>query len=308
MDRHPPSIQWLALTILVAGIVCLPGCSPQAAEAPTQSQADTLPSPTPGLPAETATPTFSPLTAATPPIILEPAIAEPTITPTPPQVGLPLEAVAILEPGPGSQVTSPLWVEGFGGPSFGQRVHFRLFGEDGRTLSQATTYLFSYPGNPGRFVASLPFSLDLVAEEGRVEVSVDSLRDGQRSHLSTVSLILLSEGSPRVHPALHGPEKLTILSPRPNRQISGGMVTIEGAGWTESDLPLGAEVLDQQGNSVGQAEFRLTSDEPGELGTFRVDVPFEVDHTQQGRVVVYEMGKVVPGMIHLSSVDLVLAP
>jgi hypothetical protein len=216
--------------------------------------------------------------------------------------------VAILEPGPGSEVTSPLHVRGFGGPSYNQRVHFRLLGEDGRLLSQATTYLFSFPGNSGRLIASLPFTIDWVAETGRLEVSIDSLRDGQRSHLSSVAVVLLSAGSEHVFPAPHGAEKLTVFTPRPNQLISGGKVTIEGAGWAESDLPLVAEVLDQQGISLGRSEFLLTSDEPGELGTFRVEVAYQVDSYQQGKLVVSELGKGIPGLVHLNAVDVMLEP
>lgn len=294
----------LTLVLALAGLAaCLPASAdPTPDELPPAAQD----SPTPQ--AEVTTPPYAPLTAATPPIVLEPPVALPTITPTPPQVGLPLESLAILAPGPGSQVTSPLYVRGFGGPSFNQRVHFRLLGEDGRLLSQATTYLFSFPGNQGRFIASLPFHIDRVAEDGRLEVSIDSLRDGQRSHLSSVALVLLSAGTDHVFPALHGAEQLTVFSPRPEQHLTGSRLTIDGAGWAESDLPLVAEVLDRQGASLGRSEFRLTSDEPGELGTFRVEVDYQVDRYQPGKVVVYELGKAIPGLVHLAAVDVTLAP
>jgi len=293
-------------TLLLAA-VSLAGCVPSSV-APTPGELAPASQPLPLPLPETETPQFSPLTAATQPIVLELPIALPTITPTPPQFGLPLESVAILEPGPGSEVTSPLHVRGFGGPSYNQRVHFRLLGEDGRLLSQATTYLFSFPGNSGRLIASLPFTIDWVAETGRLEVSIDSLRDGQRSHLSSVAVVLLSAGSEHVFPAPHGAEKLTVFTPRPNQLISGGKVTIEGAGWAESDLPLVAEVLDQQGISLGRSEFLLTSDEPGELGTFRVEVAYQVDSYQQGKLVVSELGKGIPGLVHLNAVDVMLEP
>jgi len=290
------------VVVVVAGLAA---CRPTpVGPTPAGPPAALAPSPPPA----TSTPQYTALTAATPPIVLEPPNALPTITPTPPQVGLPPETLAILSPGPGSEVTSPLHVSGFGGPSFNQRVHFRLLGEDGRLVSQATTYLFSYPGNQGRFIATLPFRIDPVAEAARLEVSIDSLRDGQTSHVSTVSLVLLSAGSGHVFPALHGAEKLTVFTPRPNQLISGGKVTIEGAGWAESDLPLVAEVLDRQGVSLGRSEFQLTSDEPGELGTFRIDVAFPVDRYQPGKVVVSELGAGIPGLAHLTAVDVMLEP
>lgn len=99
-----------------------------------------------------------------------------------------------------------------------------------------------------------------------------------------------------------------MFSPRPDQSIVGASVTVEGAGWAESDLPLVAEVLDRQGASLGRSEFRLTTDKPGELGTFRVEVAYQVDSYQQGKVVVYELGKAIPGLVHLTAVDVTLAP
>jgi hypothetical protein len=293
----------LTVVLVVAGLAA---CRPaQAGPTPAGPQATIELALSP--PPATSTPQSAALTAATPPIVLEPPNAPPTITPTPPQVGLPPETLAILSPGPGSQVTSPLHVRGFGGPSFNQRVHFRLLGQDGRLVSQATTYLFSYPGNQGRFNATLPFRIDAVAEAARLEVSIDSLRDGRTSHVSSVSLVLLSAGSSHVFPALHGAEKLTIFSPRPNQYFTGGKLTIDGAGWIESDVPLVAEVLDRQGASIGRSEFHLTTSEPGVLGTFRVEVTYQTDHYQPARVVVYEPGESIPGIVHLNSVDITLA-
>jgi hypothetical protein len=304
-NLRSPLLIWLPMAVLALGLAaCSPAATPSAvllSDAPASA-------PSAGPASETPIPTLSPLTNATPPIIIEPAQPEPTFTPTPPQVGLPLEAVAIFNPGPGSQVVSPLSVRGFGGPSYNQRLHFRLFGEDGRLLSQARTYLYSYPGNPGRFVAELPFNIQNVAEEGRLEVSVDSVRDGRRWHVASVSLILLSEGTPRIHRAMHGAEKLNLFLPRPNQYLSNGNVRLSGAGWTESDLPLVAEVLDRDGSSIGRVEFVLTSDEPGELGIFDLELAYQVDRTQPGQVIVYENSKSIPGIIHLTAVDVFLSP
>jgi hypothetical protein len=118
-------------------------------------------------------------------------------------------------------------------------------------------------------------------------------------------LVLLSAGTEHVFPALHGAEKLTVFFPRPNQLLSDS-VTIDGAGWTESDLPLVAEVLDRQGISLGRSEFRMTSEQPGELGTFRVEVAFQADRYQPGKVVIYELGEKIPGLVHLTAIDVML--
>ncbi len=276
-----------------------PKPSPVLTQIPTQAQSS-------GPPDSIETP--APLTEDTPAIVLEPPVPLATPTYSPPPVKLPLERLSILQPGPGSQVTSPFQVIGRGGPSFNERVELRLLGEDGRSLASSTTYLFAFPGNAGRFAAELSFDISLVAEVVRLEVRTFDRRFGRLDQITSVDLIALSSGRPRIYPALQGPEKLAILSPQEGRVVTGGNLIVEGAGWMDSDVPLTLEVLDSQGQRVGFAQVRIDAPAIGQLGTFRAELAYQVSSRQFGRIAVSEASSSIPGLVHYSSIEVILEP
>ncbi len=249
-----------------------------------------------------------PLTEATPAIVIESYNPEPTPTPPAPAVGVPDAAISIYQPGPGSQVTSPFQVAGFGGPAYKDRVHLRLIGEGGKVLSEGVGYLLVLPGNAGRFYSKVPFIIDHVAETARLEVSTYGARDHQLSQLATVNLVLISNGSSLVYPAFLGPEKLNIYYPQEEAEVSGGRVLVRGAGWVDADVPLTVRVVDWHGDEVGTAQVRLDAPGIGQLGTFDVEVPYEISVPQWGRIAVSEPGTDIPGLIHYSSVQVWLEP
>jgi len=186
----------------------------------------------------------------------------------------------------------------------------RLLGEDGRVLAEGTTWLHVLEGgaHAGRFYGEVPFEIHGVAEAGRLEISMYSYRDGQLSHLSTVDLTLLSVGNPQVHYAMDGPEKLTIFSLREESIVEGGRVNVQGAGWVNSDLPLTVEVSNRDGEILGSAQVHLEAPAIGQLGTFQVEVLYETTDSQWARIVVSEHSADIPGLIHLTSVEVWLKP
>jgi len=295
--------------VLLLLVALLAGCA--APPPPATPAVSPLPGPTvtadrSPMPPVSATP--APFTIATPAIILEPPETTPNPSPTQPKVGLPPEHLAILEPGPGSQVSSPIHVVGWGGPSWQQQVHIRLLGEDGKVVAQRITYLQAIPEVPGRFVADLGFDIPLVAEAARLEVSTYDLLDNRLDHLTTVNLVLLSAGAPLIYPALQGAEELAIFVPRENGVLQGGVGVVRGAGWLASGGPLTIEVLNRQGSVVGSATATLSTEAIGKLGTFEAQVPYKIELQQYGRVVVYETDSAIPGMVHYSSVRVFLKP
>ncbi len=256
------------------------------------------------LPDSNATPTPPPLNLATPAIVIEqPTIESHSPTAIPPSAVLPSASISIYRPGPGSHVTSPFQVYGRGGPSFNERVSIRLLGEDGRVITERMTTLMVYPGQAGNFVAQIEFSTPYVAEAARLEVSTQDPRYGRMDHLATVELVLLSAGSPLLHPQLQGPEKLAILEPRDGALVENDILYVRGAGWVDSDAPITVELLDRSGNALVSRQVELDAPEIGKLGSFEVELPFQIPYSQYGRVAVYETGSDPPGMIFYSSVE-----
>ena len=249
-----------------------------------------------------------PLTEATPAIIIEPSFPAPTPTSIPPSVGVPLEELSILLPGPGSMVNSPIQVKGFGGPSLNNRVQVRLIAEDGRILSEGYSFLYSFPGRPGLFYIQMPFESQLVAERAWLEVRSFDDFFGMLRHLMTVEVTILSTGSDRIYPAIHGAEKLTIFRPREENVIAGGSVLIQGAGWVDQDVPLRIEIVNQAGDVLGSGQVELDAPAVGQLGTFSVEIAYQTSQQQWARIGVYEHHDGVPGLVHYTSVGVWLGP
>jgi len=249
-----------------------------------------------------------PLTEATPAIIIEPSFSAPTATSIPPSVGVPLEELSILSPGPGSMVNSPIQVKGYGGPSLNNRVQVRLIVEDGRLLSEGYSFLYSFPGRPGLFYIKMPFESQLVAERAWLEVRSFEDYFGMLRHLMTVEVTILSTGNGRIYPAIHGAEKLTIFQPREENVIAGGSVLIQGAGWVDQDVPLRIEIINRAGDVLGSGQVELDAPAVGQLGTFSVEITYQTSQQQWARIGVYELHDEVPGLVHYTSVGVWLGP
>ena len=257
-------------------------------------------------PVSTASP--PPFNLATPAIVIESGAPGDTPIPASGGVLLPPAQLTIFRPGPNSQVTSPFQVFGRGGPSFNERVSIRLYGEDGRLISERVTYLLVYPGRAGNFVAELEFDTPFVAEAARLEVSTQDLRYGRPAQLASVELVLLATGYPRIHPQLEGPEKLAILSPKDGTPIQGGVVQVRGAGWAASDLPLTVELLDRNGSLLASQQVWLDAPVIGQVGAFAVDLSYQIPFSQFARVAISEQSASIPGTLHYSSVEVWLQP
>jgi hypothetical protein len=256
----------------------------------------------------TPTGTPPPLTLLTPAVVVDDPSATPQIEPTPFSLSLPLESLYFELPGQSSHVSGSIRIVGWGGPSENERVLLRLLGSDGRVMVSYSTYLSVYPGNSGRFFATLSYSIPTLAEDARLEVRIYSPLDGQVAHIATVDLVLLSLGSERIQRGFQGAERITIFSPRQGESLRGGIVRVQGAAWLSADVPLTVQVTDSWGNLVGSLEFALDVPEPGVIGQFDVQVPYDISYTQGGRVAVYEPGEKIPGIVHYNSVYVTLHP
>jgi hypothetical protein len=166
----------------------------------------------------------------------------------------------------------------------------------------------AYPGTSGRFSIELSFQTDLVAEAARLEISTQGIRYPQMEQLASIDLVLLSTGNPKIHPAIQGAEQLTIFSPRDNQIIEGGSLLLSGAGWTNTGKPLQVELIDRAGNLLSAAEVELSSSSIGELGTFEVELSYDVAYSQYARVGIFELSEGIPGITHYSSVEIWLVP
>jgi hypothetical protein len=290
---------------LILFVFVIAACT-EATVLPTATLTPTLP--TPSLTPTSQTRTPQPFTTTTPVIVIENPNLNYTPTPEPLPISLPKEKIAILRPAAGSNVTSPMRVNGYAGPSWNNRVELRLIGEDGQLITRTIAYLLALPGNAGPFTVEMNFETTMLAEKARLEASTFSKDDTKLEHMASVDLILLSIGAPLVHWTIHGPEQLTIISPQEYQIISGGTVSVNGVGWVSKEGPLYVDVLDRDGNVVGGTQVEIDSNGPGMAGPFEVEIEYQIAEAQRGRIAIYEESQSIPGIIHYASIIVNLRP
>jgi hypothetical protein len=288
MTRYPAIALFL---ILVA-------CSPSPTPAPTEIA--------PAAPTDTTSPVAT-------------EAAEPTAGTV--VTSLPLEAIWIALPGGGSQVTSPVTVQGQSRPTFEQALVVAVYGEDGSLLAMQPTTIASEAGSPGPYSATLNFSVDH-EQPGRVAVYETSAMDGGIVHLSSTEVTLLpAGGTANIVSAPASVENMEILFPAANGQLSGGQLDISGFSeyYFESQLGL---LLCGGGDGGGAADplcgdahnvlaftvAMINSAEMGQPGPFNGTLTWSVSEETPARIIVYGDSPRDGGLVHVTSIPVLLLP
>jgi hypothetical protein len=220
---------------------------------------------------------------------------------------VPEDAILILEPGPGSRLTSPVRVRGIADPAFEQSLGIRIVLADGTELTAQPAMIAADLGERGPFEVEIPFS---IAEEQNALIQVydQSARDGGIIHLASVGVMLVTEGPVDIRPADPHPEDVHIIQPAFGDTISGGMLHVEGFGLASFEGTLVVEVYDVAGTLVGSGPLIVNSSEMGVPGPFSADVPYVVGEVGPGRIVVVDPLPVFDGISHIASVEITLGP
>jgi len=270
---------------------------PPSTQLPATAPPPTVePSSTTGAPAATAT---QPVEATQPPQ------ASPTQEELPDPRGE--EAILILQPGPGSRVTSPIRISGMADSTFEQNLVIRLVLDDGTELAQAPTTIQSELGQRGPFELELPFE---VSEERQAFIQVfdSSARDGGLLHLASVGVLLTPGGPAEILTVEPHPERIEILQPLPGGTVNGGVVHVEGFALASFEQTLLIEILDVDGNVIGQQPVIVNAPDLGQPGPFSADIPYDTSISGPGRVLVRDLSPAFGGEAHAASVEIQLQP
>jgi hypothetical protein len=290
----------LILIVLLAQACNMP--APTTAP-PTEPAAATGTQP-PALPTEPPPPTVTTAPLPTAPPALP---TETSVPPAPtPSTGQP-EAILILEPGPGSRVTSPLRVSGVADPTFEQSLVVSILTADGAQLATTPAQIMADVGQRGPFSVDLPFSAGQ-EQQGFVQVYAISAKDGGVTHLASVGVTLLPGGTADIRPAPEHAEQIVLLQPGMGATVSGGVVHVEGFGLASFEQTLLVEVLDETGLVLASAPVTVAAPDLGQPGPFSVDLPYTVSAQNAGRVQVRDISPAHGGNTHLTSVEVRLEP
>jgi len=259
--------------------------------------------PSPGL--QSPTPTDSPTSLPPQASATIPLLTSSPTSPSEPTE--PEEAILILEPGPGSRLTSPVHVAGIADPTFEQTLIVRIVLDDGSELTILPLTIAADIGQRGPFAGDIHFSVD-GERHALIQVYDQSARDGGIVHLASVGVILLLEGPEEIVSVDPHPEAIVIDQPEFGATVSGGIAHVEGFGLASFEGTLIIEVHDAEGNIVGLQPIIVKAPDWGFPGPFSADVPYEVAAEGPGRIVVIDPLPVFDGLGHISSVEITLAP
>lgn len=186
-------------------------------------------------------------------------------------------------------------------------MRIELLGEDGRLLMREVRSYDPERQNNLVFGAEINFEISAVAEVGRLQVS---LLDEHNRYVavSSVELILLSIGEPLINPQGDTLEDIVIQSPQEDSLIQGGMLRVSGLARLRSRQPLLVELQSSDGRIVGSRQVAVEDIPGSSFASFLIDVPYTVSSTTRVRLVVWEPGDLIPGISHLSSVEVILSP
>jgi hypothetical protein len=250
------------------------------------------PSGTPGAPVR-------PATQASPTATAAPTVEIPAGAP---------EAIAILEPAPGSRLVSPLHLAGMADSTFEQVLTIRLVSFEGGLLAElAPVMIQSEMGQRGPFSADLAFSIDR-EQNALIQVLAHSPRDGGVTHLSSVGVTLLPGGAAQIRTREPYTEQISISQPQPGATVSGGLLHIEGVGIPTFEGTLVVQLYGEEGNLLASEPLIVNAPDMGLPGDFTLDLPYSAAAEGPGRVVVSDPSPAFDGLNHLASVEIRLQP
>ena len=290
----------IAMTVTAHGIVVRADDTGAAASATADKSS---PSPEPTL---TGTPSPTP----------SPRIATPTLLPSPTQPSLdsplspeniPPSTVQILSPGSDSKVTSPFTLRASAIPGPESVIRIELLGGDGQLLMREVRSYQTLQNEWVSLGSDISYGINSVSENGRLQLSVED-EHGRIISLSSVDLLLLSMGKQDLNQSLDQQEDIVIESPRSNTLIQGGTMRVSGLARPRSTQPLMIALSTSDGRIVGTRQVSVTPLPENLYGEFAIDVPFTVEYTTRVRVQVWEPGDKIPGIVNLSSLEVILSP
>jgi len=254
----------------------------------------TLP-PSPTTPPPAASVTSSPTARLTP------------LTTDQPTLEIPFAAIQIINPGPTSRVVSPFSLKAVVRAEPKGTLLIELLGEDGRLLMRDVRNFTGERRQQISLAVDIDYEIAAVAEAGRLQISVVDEFNRLVSVTST-DLILLSLGRADVNPPGDLLENIVIHAPEEKVLIQGGTVRVSGLARLRTSQPMLIELETTDGKIVGTRQVSLTPVPGSTHGTFAIDVPYQVSAPTKARLKIWEPGDRIPGIIYLSSVEVLLGP
>jgi hypothetical protein len=203
-----------------------------------------------------------------------------------------------------SRVVSPLQVQMLVVAGDSRRVQIDLLGEDGRLLGRSLRVVAGSPaGDP--LSLKLPFEIRAAGENGYVQVSTRNI-GGRIQALVTVPVLLLSSGVSQINPAGNTIyERVALASPRPEADVSGATLQLEGQFEPSGRQPLIAELVADDGRSLS---LRVLTVAGQDWQPFSTTLPFNVSARTPAHLYFQQSDDVLDGPAYVYSQEITLEP
>ncbi len=193
----------------------------------------------------------------------------------------PAQTIVVETPQQDDEVTSPATVSGYTSRTpFENTLVYRIYNSAGLIISEGPLTVKGSLGNPGTFVATLPFTVTQ-REAGRIEVVDVDAATGQPFAAAGVSVTLVPvdlEGQPPVF-------TITLDAPAPNAAIASPAQVKGSISLTPFENNLVYRVFDASGAQVGVGPITVVG-ELGQPGTFDAMVAFTPTQSGRGRLLI----------------------
>lgn len=248
-------------------------------------------------------------------VVLTPTVTA-TLSPTPQPTRsttrqspaeVPFAVIQILNPGPTSRLVSPFLVKAVVRVEPEDTVLIELLGEDGRLLLREVRTYSVERRQQITLGVEVDFEIAAVAEVGRLQISVID-EFNRLVSVNSTDLILLSLGKADVNPPNDLLENIIINAPEERMLIQGGSIRVAGLARLRTDQPLLIELETTDGKIVGTRQAGVTPEPGSTHGSYAIDVPYQVNSPTETRLKIWVPGDRIPGIIYLSSVEVLLSP
>ncbi len=218
----------------------------------------------------------------------------------------PAPAIALLEPGEGSEVTSPIGITAQIYPGGDRLVRITLIDQQNNVLSRKLLRINSFEDTPLQFQTDLSFGIPKENSPALLTLAIQDEYHRSQS-LRSVTLTLQSAGQAAIQSSISENDWLTITQPIPMQVISGGSFLVSGRISPLNNNPVMFELMTESGNIVGTSQLDIPT--PG--GTFDFEIILSYDfitRERDVRMVIRQRSDTFAADAILDSLPIILMP
>ncbi|MGI6740725.1 MAG: hypothetical protein ACOX7C_04475 [Brevefilum sp.] len=216
-------------------------------------------------------------------------------------------SLTILNPGEGSEVTSPIHLSAEIQPNPGGLIRVALVNREGQEISRKLLRMDTEKSISGAtFTTDLPF--EIPTDQAKALLTLSILDNAyQTTALRSVEVILRSEGSVTTINQTNPEPWLKIDNPQPSVFASGGVLVIEGSVTPKGESPVIFELITTEKRVVGSAQLAITT--PNQRVPFEIPLKYTIHELQtDANLIIRQTDQIYGVMIALDIIPLTLFP